>query len=242
MSKTFPILITAATPFEIIQVEQWLQQQTTSTNKDKKNSSDETTDDFYVVNGIPVAICIHGVGGVLCSTHLSMAIIQYKPRLIIQAGIAGAFDRNLKLTQVVQVYSERFLDLGVEEKDGSFTSVFELGIMDETDPIFTNGIINISDGNAGFLPQVKGGTVNKVTGTQKTIDLLKSKYPSVQTESMEGAAAAYVAKSFGVEFIQLRAISNYVESRNRDNWELVDAIAALNNVLIEMVGVLVQPK
>lgn len=44
---------------------------------------------------------------------------------------------------------------------------------------------------------------------------------------MEGAAFFYACLSAGVPCAQVRAVSNYVERRNRAAWKLGDAIAAL---------------
>ena len=60
----------------------------------------------------------HGVsvkGAVVYCTNQPCSICA---RMIINAGIAGAFNRSLKIGDVVQVVSEQFGDLGVEEKDG----------------------------------------------------------------------------------------------------------------------------
>ena len=38
----------------------------------------------------------------------------------------------------------------------------------------------------------------------------------------------------GVAFTQIRAISNFVEPRNRENWKMQEAIQNLNEVLIEL--------
>jgi len=38
-----------------------------------------------------------------------------------------------------------------------------------------------------------------------------------------------------INFLQIRSISNYVEPRNKDNWDLPLAISNLNNTLIELI-------
>jgi futalosine hydrolase len=44
---------------------------------------------------------------------------------------------------------------------------------------------------------------------------------------MEGAAVFYVCLKQGIKCIQIRSISNYVERRNRDAWNIP---LALNNL------------
>jgi futalosine hydrolase len=48
---------------------------------------------------------------------------------------------------------------------------------------------------------------------------------------MEGAAFAYVCAKMKVNAIQIRSISNQVEPRNRNNWNIPLAIKNLNEVL-----------
>ena len=48
---------------------------------------------------------------------------------------------------------------------------------------------------------------------------------------MEGAAVAYVAAKQNIAAIQLRSISNMVEPRNRNHWNIQLALQNLNEVL-----------
>lgn len=156
--------------------------------------------------------------------------------LAVNAGIAGAFkDRNLGIGDVVNVTSERFADLGVEEADGRFTDVHDLGLVDANAAPFTDGeLLNPSAEGFDFLPKCKGLTVNKVHGFQPHIDSIISKYPA-DVESMEGAAFFLACLLAGQPFLQIRSISNFVETRNRSAWDLPRAIKNLNEVLVEMV-------
>jgi len=52
-----------------------------------------------------------------------------------------------------------------------------------------------------------------------------------QIESLEGAACFYVCMMLKTNVIQLRAISNMVEPRNRSNWKIELAITNLNATL-----------
>ena len=52
---------------------------------------------------------------------------------------------------------------------------------------------------------------------------------------MEGASVAFVANNKSVPVIQIRAISNYVEPRNKANWDISLAIKNLNAFLIDFI-------
>ena len=53
-----------------------------------------------------------------------------------------------------------------------------------------------------------------------------------QVESMEGVACMLACQELGVPCVQIRAISNYVEKRNKANWDIPLAIQNLNHELL----------
>jgi futalosine hydrolase len=121
----------------------------------------------------------------------------------------------------VHVRSERIGDLGVEEADGRFVDLFDLGLMDPNQPPFVHGALHNADAAVhAMLPAVSGLTVQKVHGNAASIAAIREKYPEVQVESMEGAAFFYACLSAGIPFLEIRSISNYVEPRNRAAWPL----------------------
>lgn len=62
-------------------------------------------------------------------------------------------------------------------------------------------------------------TVCCTSGTAERGRVLRAKYNAV-CENMEGAALARVCREFGLPFLELRAISNMVEERDLDGWQL----------------------
>jgi futalosine hydrolase len=77
---------------------------------------------------------------------------------------------------------------------------------------------------------VRGATINCISSTPQQVQQIVQKYdPDV--ESMEGAALHYVCLQEKIDFIQLRAVSNYVGERNKNNWKMKEAIAGLNDFL-----------
>ena len=74
--------------------------------------------------------------------------------------------------------------------------------------------------------EVRAITVNKVHGNDFSIHRIKERL-NPQVESMEGAAFFYVCSQMDIPTLQIRAISNYVEKRNREAWKIE---LALNNL------------
>jgi nucleoside phosphorylase len=79
------------------------------------------------------------------------------------------------------------------------------------------------------LPAVTGITVNTVHGNVRSIARVVERL-APDVESMEGAAFMYACLVSGVRFVQVRAVSNVVEKRNRGAWRIGEAVAALNDV------------
>jgi futalosine hydrolase len=78
------------------------------------------------------------------------------------------------------------------------------------------------------LKSVKSITVNTVHGNAQSISEIVER-ENTDIESMEGAAVFNVCEYFNTNCIQIRSISNKVETRNKDNWDIKTAISNLNN-------------
>jgi futalosine hydrolase len=198
-----------------------------------------TTDSDTDLISLPhtkVSVLITGVGIHRMTFSLTAALHHTKPGLLVNAGIAGSFDpESVRTGDLVGVAKDRFGDLGAEDKDGSFLDIFDLGLDTSVNPFMNEGWIT----PAPFkyftdLRQVKSITVNKVHGSDESIQKMKTKY-NPDTESMEGAAFHFVAYKMNIPSVQIRAISNYVEPRNRNNWKINDAVQILNERLINFV-------
>lgn len=220
------ILLVSATPFEIAPSRNWLE-----------DICHKQTPVRYQRGDVVIDVLVSGVGMAVTAFSLGTVLAREQYDLCIQAGIAGSFDRNMPLGTVVEVISERFADLGAEDKDGSFLSLKELNLQEQQSGIFTSEGIIMNPAaitNETGLEKVNAISVNRSSGSAKTIASLQLRYPEVQLESMEGAAFFYACRTNEVAMLQLRAISNYVEPRNRDAWEIPKAISELNKTLIEL--------
>ncbi|MFK7933070.1 MAG: futalosine hydrolase [Saprospiraceae bacterium] len=215
------ILIVAATPFEVAPLREYLEANYTS-----------SIPFHYQKEEQEIILLITGVGMTNTAFQMGKALVTEQFQLAINAGVAGAYNRNLQLGQVVNVIEERYGDLGVEEKNGDFTDVFEMELINgKQAPFRENTLPNDRGAEFDFLPKVRGLTVNKVHGFAGSISRIKAKY-QVDIETMESAAFFQACLTEEVPFLGIRAISNYVEPRNRAGWKLAEAIQNLNTVLI----------
>lgn len=179
-------------------------------------------------------VLIAGVGATATVFQLTRLLLEHRPKLAIQAGIAGAYDTGLRIGQAVIVQQDRFGSLGAEEED-RLLDVFDLGFADPDAAPFRNGQLQcpISDlGPLQVLQKVSSITVETTTGTEATRTLRFKKYhPHIET--MEGAAFYYVCAQLGIPAVQIRTISNYVEKRNKLNWNIPLAVSALQQPLLD---------
>ena len=150
--------------------------------------------------------------------------------LAVNAGIAGSFDPDISLGQVLHITDDAFAELGAENGD-DFLSIDQLGFVTAAIRPIAPGIeISILDA----LPKAKAITVNKVHGHERSISLTMNRLEP-QLESMEGAAFFYACNEFSLSSVQIRAVSNKVERRNRENWNIGLAVANLNEWLIRFI-------
>lgn len=169
---------------------------------------------------------IIGVGMVSACFQLTKVLSNSKYVLVVNIGIAGSFNSQFNIGSVVQVVSDRFTELGVEDHE-RFIPANEVGLVPMEKLHFETEL------RAGLLPTANGITVNRVHGSVDTINEVRSQF-SPDVESMEGAAVAFVCKQFNIPWVQLRSVSNMVEPRNRAAWNIELALRNLHGVLPEI--------
>ena len=197
----------------------------------------------YTDGSKPITVNFYQTGVGLLSSAVSFTrlMLEQKPGLVIQAGIAGSFDSSFPPGKVVVVKDEYLGDTGVEENE-DWKDVFDLGLENPgKEPFQDKKLSNpwIQQYNLLNLPEVTGITVNEISTQIERINKLKQKYNPV-VESMEGASLHYTAGLWKIPFIQIRAISNYVGERDKANWRLKEAIENVNHDLLLLIQKLIQ--
>jgi futalosine hydrolase len=202
--------------------------------KNLKEDPDNSGSIFhYNWNGIDVDHITTGLGTTFTTYSLVKALQLCNYDLVINAGIAGSFSEQIPIGTVVNVKSEQIGDFGIEKED-RITSVFEAGFADANEFPFTNGqLINPCSINTITLRNVKGFTSNISHGTSESIARIRKEFdPDI--ESMAGAAVFYVCLMEKVPFLEIRAISNYVEIRDTNKWDIPVAIRNLTDALLKI--------
>lgn len=221
------LTVVSATPYEILPFQNFLE-----------DTYQRFNNHIYQHEHLEVEVLVTGPGIANTAFNLGRYLAVKRPSLLLNAGIAGALDPTLQAGEVVHVISEEFADFGAEEADGTFLDIHQLGLIESDAFPYSGGKLKNPDAGAyAFLPAVEGLTVNKVHGTETSIKQLKNR-TNARIESMEGAAFFMACLLERVPFLEIRSISNQVEPRNREAWDIPLAINNLNATLIELIKTL----
>ena len=180
-----------------------------------------------------------GVGILQSCFSIQKMIVEQKPDLIIQAGIAGTFDEQGVPGEVVLVKEEYSGTCGVEENN-EWKDIFDLNLSDKNNfPFSEKRLINpfLKEYNLIHLKEVSAITIDEISTDKNRIQQLKNKYNPF-LESMEGAPLHYCALQYHIPFLQIRGISNYVGERDKAFWKIKDAIENVCEKSFELIGII----
>jgi len=210
-------LIVSATDGEIMPTVHWL----------RENHFRSGKNDYKVL--------VTGVGAIAATAAIYRCINDERPDFMVQAGIAGCFDREQALGSVFAIEEEFLGDAGVEE-DGEWKDIFDMGLTEPDQYPFEKKTLKnpLADHHTiGLCPKASAVTVSTITTHPARLAQIGEKY-GAHLESMEGAAFHFCALSERIPFLQLRAISNYAGERDKSKWKIKDAIGNLNKILVSI--------
>ena len=175
-------------------------------------------------------ILVTGVGSAAATFRLTQTLMQRRYSRAISIGIAGGFAEDIPIGETVQITEDCFADLGIDN-NGQFLNLRDAGLACDD---FDGGFILNSSPVRSSHRQLRGITVQTASGSKNRIDHLVERFHP-QVETMENAAFFYVCQQMQVPFASFRAISNRVETRNRENWRINDAIGFINENLKQII-------
>jgi futalosine hydrolase len=186
-----------------------------------------------VVGQHAVDIIITGIGLVAGAYAASKTKLN-DYELIINAGIAGSFDKQIQIGDCVVIKEERLIELGAEDhtnwirpKDMKLEAPDTFNLKYNLLPTKVKQLLK-------GLKQVKALSANTAHGNTISIKKIQARYPA-QIESMEGAAIAFATNKMDYALLQIRCISNYVEKRDKSKWNIPLAITNLNTCLLQLI-------
>jgi futalosine hydrolase len=208
----------------------------------KKTGGLKPVRDIYMSGNIEINLLITGIGSVATAWAMKQWLsLNVTPDLVINAGIAGSYNDELLIGDIVMPVSDCFADSGIENNH-EFYTLPEAGLTSADEFPYKAGLLiadtKYSEKMKGIARPVNAITVNTATGSDITRNKLLKKF-SPDIETMEGAAFFYVCIREEIPFLALRALSNKVEKRNRTNWNID---LALNNLSEKLKDVIVALK
>lgn len=174
-------------------------------------------------------ILVGGVGPIAAAASAAKALAAADYSLVVSAGIGGGFPGRAEVGSLVLASRIIAADLGAETPEG-FKGLEELGLGTTCIQV-EGGLVNrIAEAfEAAELPVIIGPvlTVSTVTGTAPTARGLAARIEGAAAEAMEGYGVAQAAYNEGLPVIELRAISNVVGPRDRELWQIKEALELL---------------
>src|SRR3954465_14877169 len=110
------VVIVSATEFEVSEIKKSIK---------SRFASSETS--------LSISFLTTGIGILASGFAISKLLHEEKPQLVIQAGIAGSFDEEIALGDVIVARSEFLGDTGVEENT-ELKDLFDLNFIDRNMP------------------------------------------------------------------------------------------------------------
>lgn len=209
---------------------------------DELKQSQKTNNKYckYHYAGNDIDILVTGIGAISATFHLTSVLLENFYNLVLNIGIAGSLNRNLKIGEVVNVISEKFVDLGIEKEDGFYT-LFDSGFLQPNEFPFEEGLLKSSFTNGWVdLKKVNGATSSKYHTHIKKRSNFQEKL-SADVENMEGAAVFYVCHNLKIPCLQIRAISNYITPKGLSEWDIPLALINLKSSILKQIRSIAVP-
>lgn len=181
---------------------------------------------------VDISLMAMGVG--VASTVMRLTQHAARFDLVLNVGLAGAYGQKLAVGQVVRVAHDVFADYGIDQR-GTFVPLHRSGIAAHAPQPMDCACVE-----GMHLPVVRAITLGTCSGSKALIERNISLWnPDIET--MEGAAVPFVCQQLGVQFVCLRAISNRVEPRNVEAWNIDLALSNLYRETVSLLADLRQP-
>jgi futalosine hydrolase len=173
-----------------------------------------------------------GVGPVAAAIATARALAGDSYALVVSAGIAGGFAGKAEIGDIVIGRTSTWADLGALTEEG-FLDLPSLGLPGGADlrsPAAEQAAAALTA--AGVDTRVGAIlTLATMTGTQHRATELARRHPSALAEAMEGYGIAAAAEAAGVDWVEVRTISNLIGRRDRSNWDIPAAFNALGTAI-----------
>ncbi|MCC7261761.1 MAG: futalosine hydrolase [Candidatus Latescibacteria bacterium] len=199
--------------------------------------------------GRQVLLVAGGIGAVNTAHALTCALQARQPALVLQVGVGGAYlDAGLGPGDVALASAENYGDLGVRTLAGwQSAELIGIPVLQQEQSYFNHFPLDpdlvaraeqrLRASYAGGQPVLGCGpfvTVQECSGTASLGRERAARFGGL-CENMEGAAAAHLCRLYQVPFLEVRGISNLVEDRRREGWDLPLACQRAQQAVLRLI-------
>jgi len=188
-----------------------------------------------------VLLCVGGMGKVNAAHAAALMIAEFSPDALLIFGVGGAYPASGAVVgDIALAQVEIAGDEGVLTHDG-FKDMEYIGIpllktatsvifttYPAPEPLLKQALHTLVTSSEPGRTDVHFGpfiTLSTCTGTTARARELEERYHGL-CENMEGAAAAQVAGLHAIPWLEVRGISNIVEDRDMQKWDIPKAAEA----------------
>ncbi len=162
--------------------------------------------------------------------------LEKMPSYALLVGVAGSYNTSLVPGNLCLITQEKWGDCGAENEDNKLLTMSDLNLWPEISNYPESQQSVPFPPNIHYnYPKVNSITVNVAAGCTPSIESRIQQF-NPDVENMEGAPFFKICQLHKIPCDQIRAISNFVEPRNRSNWKLKEAIIALNDAIYDIIG------
>jgi len=202
--------------------------------------------------GRQILLCIGGMGKVNAAHATTLLLSQFSPHALVIFGIGGAYPSSgAQVGDIAIAKKEIAGDEGVMTPDG-FRDAEYIGIplirtahstmyttYPASEPFLRRSLQALVSYQGLGSAKVHLGTfvtLSTCTGTSALARTLEERYHGL-CENMEGAAAVQVAELHNTPWFEVRGISNIVEDRNLDIWDIPAAADSVQKVVMHVLDI-----
>jgi futalosine hydrolase len=192
-----------------------------------------------------ICLCVGGMGKVNAAHAATLLFTQFRPKVLILFGIGGAYPASGAHVGDIAIAREEIAgDEGVLTLDGfKDTEYISIPLARAAGSNFfncfptsemllnraQNAVTRVMDN--GRIHTGTFVTLSTCTGTSNRAAQLDTRYHGL-CENMEGAAVAQVATLHSLPWLEIRGISNIVEDRDLNKWDIPRAAEAAQKAVI----------
>jgi len=201
------------------------------------------------IAGKQVLLCVGGMGKVNAAHAAALMITEFSPDSLLIFGVGGAYPASGAVVgDIALAQVEIAGDEGVLTHDG-FKDMEYIGIpllktatsvifttYPAPEPLLKQALHTLFTSSTPGRTDVHFGpfvTLSTCTGTTARARELEERYHGL-CENMEGAAAAHVAELHGIPWLEVRGISNIVEDRAMQKWDIPKAAEAAQKAVMQI--------